>query len=81
MDNPESHYQTTGPEIWDQMEGEIDYFFVAAGTGGTAAGVSKYLKEKDKNIKVIGKVKFKINLQESTLTDPFMPDQNHLTLL
>ena len=49
--NPKAHYETTGPEIYDALEGEIDYFLAGAGSGGTFSGVMKYLKEKDGNIK------------------------------
>ncbi len=53
MANPEAHYLTTGPEIYDTMEGEIDCFVCAVGTGGTISGVGKYLKEKNENIKIV----------------------------
>ncbi len=53
-ENNETHYKTTGPEIWEQMEGKIGYLVAGIGTGGTICGTAKFLKEKDPRIKVIG---------------------------
>jgi cystathionine beta-synthase len=52
-ENNEAHYHTTGPEIWEQMEGRIDAFVAGIGTGGTVCGVARYLKEQDPSIQVI----------------------------
>src|SRR4051812_11500011 len=51
--NPEAHYATTGPEIWEQTEGRITHFVYAAGTGGTLTGVGRYLKEKNPKIQIV----------------------------
>src|SRR5258705_13278 len=52
LDNGEAHYESTGPEIWQQTGGKIDGFICSVGTGGTLAGTSRYLKEKNKDIRI-----------------------------
>jgi cystathionine beta-synthase len=52
--NAQAHYESTGPEIWDQTEGKITHLVVGVGTGGTISGTARFLKEKNPNIQVLG---------------------------
>jgi cystathionine beta-synthase len=54
LSNPEIHYRTTGPEIWEQTEGRITAFVAGVGTGGTVSGVARYLKERNPDIRIVG---------------------------
>lgn len=65
-ENNEAHYLSTGPEIWQQMEGRIDYLVAGMGTGGTVGGVGRYLKEKDPRIQIIA-----VDVQGSVYTEYF----------
>lgn len=52
--NPQAHYKTTGPEIWQQTDGQVTHVIITIGTGGTISGIGKFLKEKNPHIKIIG---------------------------
>ena len=52
--NPEAHYATTGPEIWEQTEGRVTHFVASCGTGGTISGTGRYLKERNADVRVVG---------------------------
>ena len=52
--NPEAHYRTTGPEVWEQTQGRVDVFVSGMGTGGTISGVARYLKERKPSVQIVG---------------------------
>ena len=69
--NAQTHYETTGPEIWEDMDGKVDYLVACVGTGGTLAGISKYFREKNPNIKIIG-----VQPAEASRRTPEHPNPN-----
>jgi len=78
--NVQAHYQTTGPEIWNQFNGKVDYFFAGFGTCATITGVGRYLKERNPNVRIIGVEPAQTNhklsgmKKISELTDEYLPD-------
>jgi cystathionine beta-synthase len=75
--NPDAHYRSTGPEIWTQTHGKIDFLVLGLGTGGTLSGIGKYLREMNPNIKIVG-----VDVVGSLLYDTWklgrIPDQPYL---
>ncbi len=69
-ENNEAHYLTTGPEIWEQMEGRVDLVVIGMGTGGTVGGVARYLKEQDPSVKVVA-----VDVEGSVYTEWFRSRQ------
>ena len=74
LENPKSHYLTTGPEIWEQTEGKITDFVCTMGTGGTISGVARYLKEQNSDINIVGVDATGSILKEAWENDGVIPE-------
>ena len=75
LSNTEAHFESTGPEIWNQTEGKITHFVVGVGTGGTISGVGKYLKMRNPNIKIWGVDTYGSVFKKYHETGEFDPDE------
>lgn len=70
ISNPKAHIKTTGPEIWNDIDGNVDFFIAGVGTGGTITGVGEYLKSKNKDIKVIAVEPYTSQLLKTGVAGP-----------
>lgn len=77
--NREAHYVDTGPELWKQMQGEIDVFVCGIGSGGTISGIGRYLKERNPNLRVIGVEPLRSSYRKLVTDEP--SEGNYSTLL